>query len=141
MLREGASSHESPVLFTRGYFQANLFTLFIQLVVSIGSLRSLKGLKITRRMCILETLALQALSVSKSYVDQFQNDFSLFLKMRSEEVVSNGRMVLIFKGRNASDPLNRESCHYWSLLTDSLLDLVSEVITKSIFNLSLYLIY
>ncbi|CDY57641.1 BnaAnng14840D [Brassica napus] len=26
MLREGASSQESPVLFTRGYFQANLFT-------------------------------------------------------------------------------------------------------------------
>ncbi|CDY57640.1 BnaAnng14830D [Brassica napus] len=50
--------------------------------------------------------------------------------MRSEEVVSNGRMVLIFKGRNASDPLYRESCHYWSLLTDSLLDLVSEGIVK-----------
>nr|VDC75783.1 unnamed protein product [Brassica rapa] len=29
MLREGASSQESPVLFTRGYFQANLFTLCI----------------------------------------------------------------------------------------------------------------
>lgn len=74
------------------------------------------------------------LSVSKSYLDQFQKDFSLFLKMRSEEVVSNGRMVLIFKGRNSSDPLYRESCHYWSLLTDSLLDLVSEVITKNISN-------
>ncbi|KAG2239295.1 hypothetical protein Bca52824_090155 [Brassica carinata] len=82
------------------------------------------------------------LSVSKSYLDQFQKDFSLFLKMRSEEVVSNGRMVLIFKGRNASDPLYRESCHYWSLLTDSLLDLVSEGIVKESdvdsFNLPFY---
>ncbi|KAG2247899.1 hypothetical protein Bca52824_087527 [Brassica carinata] len=47
-----------------------------------------------------------------------------------------------FKGRNASDPLNRESCHYWSLLTDSLLDLVSEGIVQESdvdsFNLPFY---
>ncbi|ESQ45429.1 hypothetical protein EUTSA_v10010466mg [Eutrema salsugineum] len=82
------------------------------------------------------------LNVSKSYLDQFQKDFSLFLKMRSEEVVSNGRMVLIFKGRNASDPLYREMCHYCSLLTDSLLDLVSEGVVKeeevNSFNLPFY---
>ncbi|KAF8050670.1 hypothetical protein N665_1909s0005 [Sinapis alba] len=53
------------------------------------------------------------LSVSKSYLDQFQKDFSLFLKIRSKEVVSNRRMVLIFRGRNAFDPLYRESYHYY----------------------------
>ncbi|WZY70328.1 hypothetical protein YC2023_002568 [Brassica napus] len=45
-------------------------------------------------------------------------------------------------GRNASDPLYRESCHYWSLLADSLLDLVSEGIVKESdvdsFNLPFY---
>ncbi|KAF3603058.1 hypothetical protein F2Q69_00034874 [Brassica cretica] len=44
--------------------------------------------------------------------------------------------------KNASDPLNRESCHYWSLLTDSLLDLVSEGIVQESdvdsFNLPFY---
>ncbi|XP_010439299.1 PREDICTED: salicylate/benzoate carboxyl methyltransferase-like [Camelina sativa] len=82
------------------------------------------------------------LNVSKGYLDQFQKDFTLFLKVRSEEVMPNGRMVLTFKGRNTSDPLYRESCHYWSLLTDSLLDLVSEGVVKESevdsFNLPFY---
>lgn len=44
--------------------------------------------------------------------------------MCSEKVMPNERMVLTFKNRNASHHLYRESCHYWSLLTDSLVDKV-----------------
>ncbi|CAH2033688.1 unnamed protein product [Thlaspi arvense] len=69
-------------------------------------------------------------NVYKSYLEQFQTDFSSFLKMRSEEIMPNGRMVLALIGRNASDPLYRDCFHMWSLLSDSLLDLVSEGVVK-----------
>ncbi|CAA7059381.1 unnamed protein product [Microthlaspi erraticum] len=69
-------------------------------------------------------------NVYKSYLDQFQTDFSLFLRMRSEEIMPNGRMILTFIGRNASDPLFRDCFHMWLLLSDSLLDLVTEGLVK-----------
>lgn len=64
----------------------------------------------------------------KAYLNQFQSDFKSFLEMRSEEMVSNGRMVLTFIGRNTIDnPLHRDCCHFWTLLSKSLRDLVAEV--------------
>ncbi|CAA7055053.1 unnamed protein product [Microthlaspi erraticum] len=82
------------------------------------------------------------LNVYKSYLEQFQNDFSLFLKMRSEEMMPNGRMVLAFISRNASDPLYRDCFHMWSVLSDSLLDLVAEGVVKEsevdAFNMPFY---
>ncbi|XP_048615220.1 salicylate/benzoate carboxyl methyltransferase-like isoform X1 [Brassica napus] len=67
-------------------------------------------------------------SAYKAYLNQFQRDFSMFLTLRSEEIVSNGRMVLTFIGRNTlnSDQFYRDCCHVWTLLSKSLGDLVFE---------------
>ncbi|XP_023636653.1 salicylate/benzoate carboxyl methyltransferase isoform X2 [Capsella rubella] len=67
------------------------------------------------------------LSTYKAYLNQFERDFTTFLKLRSEEMVSNGRMVLTFIGRRTIDnPLHRDCCHFWTLLSKSLRDLVVE---------------
>ncbi|KAJ0087317.1 hypothetical protein Patl1_09185 [Pistacia atlantica] len=57
---------------------------------------------------------------------QYQNDFSLFLKSRGEEILSGGRMVLSFMGRRTSDPTTKESCYHWELLAHALMSMVSE---------------
>ena len=68
------------------------------------------------------------LSEYKAYLNQFQKDFNTFLRMRSEEMVSNGRMVITLLGRNTiDDPLYRDCCHHLTLVSDSLRDLVFEV--------------
>ncbi|ESQ44656.1 hypothetical protein EUTSA_v10003363mg, partial [Eutrema salsugineum] len=68
-----------------------------------------------------------SLNVCKSYMKQFQNDFFLFLRLRSEEMLSNGRMVLTFLGKQDLDPLNSDGHYICSLLSDALVDLVSEL--------------
>ena len=47
-------------------------------------------------------------SVVKLYRKQFQEDFSLFLKLRHKELASNGQMVLTFLGRKSQDVLRGE---------------------------------
>ncbi|XP_010423587.1 PREDICTED: salicylate/benzoate carboxyl methyltransferase-like isoform X1 [Camelina sativa] len=67
------------------------------------------------------------LSTYKAYLNQFQRDFMTFLKLRAEEMVSNGCMVLTFIGRSTIDnPLHRDCCHFWTLLSKALSDLVVE---------------
>ncbi|XP_010034152.1 LOW QUALITY PROTEIN: caffeine synthase 1-like [Eucalyptus grandis] len=44
--------------------------------------------------------------VKEAYLAQFQADFSTFLKFRSEEMVDNGRLVLILNGREDKDFAN-----------------------------------
>ncbi|XP_013611709.1 PREDICTED: salicylate/benzoate carboxyl methyltransferase-like isoform X1 [Brassica oleracea var. oleracea] len=62
-----------------------------------------------------------------AYINQFVRDFTAFLRMRSEEMVSNGRMVLTLIGRKTlDDPRYRDCCHWLTLLSDSLCDLVYE---------------
>lgn len=75
-----------------------------------------------------------SLSVCQSYTNQFQNDFYLFLRMRSEEMLPDGRMVLTFIGKKDVDPLCRDGFYLWSLLSDAFIDLVSEVIIYCIYN-------
>lgn len=88
----------------------------------------------------LESNAITAINKRKLYVSktspqcvlnayslQFQKDFSLFLKARSEEMVPGGCMVLSFMGRRSTDPTTDESCYQWELLAQALMSLVSEV--------------
>ncbi|KAL5557336.1 hypothetical protein UlMin_039572 [Ulmus minor] len=64
--------------------------------------------------------------VSQAYLMQFQEDFSLFLKSRSEELTVGGRMVLILLGRGGSDHVDRGNSSLWELLTRSFFELISK---------------
>ncbi|RVX16766.1 Salicylate carboxymethyltransferase [Vitis vinifera] len=65
-------------------------------------------------------------SVLKAYYEQFQSDFSMFLRCRSEELLGGGTMVLTFLGRRSEDPSSKECCYIWELLAVALNDMVSE---------------
>ncbi|XP_039051921.1 benzoate carboxyl methyltransferase-like [Hibiscus syriacus] len=65
-------------------------------------------------------------NVSDAYSKQFGNDFSKFLRFRSEEMMGGGRMVLTLIGRSITDPTCKDNCCIWELLTKSLLDLVEK---------------
>ncbi|XP_077223867.1 putative jasmonic acid carboxyl methyltransferase 1 [Tasmannia lanceolata] len=65
-------------------------------------------------------------SVFRAYLAQFQSDFSLFLKSRSEEVIGGGCMVLTFAGRRSSEPFSKECSSQWELLAQALNDMVSQ---------------
>lgn len=62
-----------------------------------------------------------------AYASQFHRDFSLFLKLRAEEIVPGGRMVLSFKARRTPDAVPDETCLLWDLLAQALQELVSQV--------------
>ncbi|KAA8547399.1 hypothetical protein F0562_003737 [Nyssa sinensis] len=64
--------------------------------------------------------------VSEAYFRQFQEDFSLFLLSRSQELISGGRMVLIFLGRIGSNHVDRGNAFFWKLLSRSLAILASQ---------------
>ncbi|KAA8539627.1 hypothetical protein F0562_026319 [Nyssa sinensis] len=65
-------------------------------------------------------------AVREAYLAQFQEDFTLFLKCRSEEMVPHGRMVLTLHGRPSSDSTTKESCYAWELLGEATAQLVSQ---------------
>ena len=68
-------------------------------------------------------------AVFKAYFDQFERDFTLFLKARAEELVSGGCMVLTTMGSiNSDDPL----C-IWEVVGLKLNDMVLEV-SKYLFS-------
>ncbi|KAJ1400895.1 SAM dependent carboxyl methyltransferase [Sesbania bispinosa] len=64
--------------------------------------------------------------VSQAYYKQFQEDFSLFLGSRSEELVVGGRMVLIFLGRRGPEHVDRGNSFFWEILSRSFAILVSQ---------------
>ncbi|KAH1264836.1 putative caffeine synthase 2 [Glycine max] len=64
--------------------------------------------------------------VSQAYYHQFQEDFSLFLRSRSEELVVGGRMVLIFLGRRGPEHVDRGNSFFWEILSRSFAILVSQ---------------
>lgn len=66
--------------------------------------------------------------VSEAYLRQFQEDFSLFLKSRSEELINGGKMVLILLGRMGKNHVDRGNSFFWELLSKSLAILVSKVL-------------
>lgn len=59
---------------------------------------------------------------------KFKEDFSLFLALRSEELVSGGCMVLTFLGRKSSEMLAHGDVDtMWELLAEALQILVQKV--------------
>ncbi|XP_014519624.1 salicylate carboxymethyltransferase-like [Vigna radiata var. radiata] len=69
-------------------------------------------------------------NVLKAYYEQYQKDFSLFLKCRGEEMVEGGRMVLTILGRRSHDRSSKECCYIWELLARALNHMVSEGMIK-----------
>ncbi|KAE8705007.1 homeobox-leucine zipper protein HAT5-like [Hibiscus syriacus] len=65
-------------------------------------------------------------SVSQAYWNQFQEDISLFLKSRSEELVTGGRMVLITLGRIGQEHVDRGNSFFWEILSKCLAISVSQ---------------
>ncbi|KAK4379559.1 hypothetical protein RND71_001421 [Anisodus tanguticus] len=63
--------------------------------------------------------------VFEAYTKQFEKDFSRFLQLRSEEIVSGGHMLLTVIGRSIPDPYGNH-CAHLDLLSESLIDLVHE---------------
>ncbi|OIW20828.1 hypothetical protein TanjilG_23988 [Lupinus angustifolius] len=70
------------------------------------------------------------LNVLKAYYEQFQKDFSLFLKCRAEELVEGGFMVLTLVGRRSEHRSSKECCYFWELMAKALNDMVLEGIIK-----------
>ncbi|XP_042490300.1 S-adenosyl-L-methionine:benzoic acid/salicylic acid carboxyl methyltransferase 3-like [Macadamia integrifolia] len=65
-------------------------------------------------------------SVRKAYLEQFQKDFSVFLRSRYDELVPGGHMVMTMLGSKSEDPFSRDFCTLMELLAKSLKDLVSK---------------
>ncbi|PIA52745.1 hypothetical protein AQUCO_01000545v1 [Aquilegia coerulea] len=64
--------------------------------------------------------------VSEAYLTQYQEDFALFLRSRSNELIPGGRMVLVFLGRQGSDHADRGNSFLWELLSQSLAIMVTQ---------------
>ncbi|MCD7463069.1 hypothetical protein HAX54_049893 [Datura stramonium] len=64
--------------------------------------------------------------VSEAYFEQFQEDYSLFLRSRSEELVSGGKMVLILLGREGLHHTDRGNAFFWKILSKSLTNLITK---------------
>ncbi|KAH0766081.1 hypothetical protein KY285_001952 [Solanum tuberosum] len=82
--------------------------------------------------------------VFEAYLNQFDKDFSRFLQLRSEEIVSGGHMVLTFMGRSIPDPYGSH-CASLDILSNSLNDLIHEGLIEQAkldsFNLPFYTPY
>lgn len=65
-------------------------------------------------------------SVVKAYFEQFQNDFSMFLRCRSKELIRGGKMVLTILGRKTNEPYAKESSYVYELLATVLNNMVTE---------------
>ncbi|KAK6933045.1 SAM dependent carboxyl methyltransferase [Dillenia turbinata] len=64
--------------------------------------------------------------VSKAYLSQFQNDFTLFLSCRSEEMIPESCAVLILHGRESANPFSGKGVGPWEQLAQAISELVSE---------------
>ncbi|XP_021718052.1 salicylate carboxymethyltransferase-like [Chenopodium quinoa] len=65
-------------------------------------------------------------TIIEAYAQQFQEDFSRFLKLRSQELTTGGRMVLVFLGRESPNHIDRGNSFLWELLTRSFAFLISK---------------
>ncbi|KAI4331414.1 hypothetical protein MLD38_029604 [Melastoma candidum] len=62
--------------------------------------------------------------VAEAYAGQFQDDFSAFLRFRSQELKSGGKIVLIFLGRKGPGHVDRGNSFLWGILSRSISELV-----------------
>ncbi|KAJ0051776.1 hypothetical protein Pint_01835 [Pistacia integerrima] len=112
--------------FMKGYFHPIPFTLYFPLTLSTGfqkyvpeGLVSESGIPMNKQNFYIGKTSPS--NVRKAYLDQFEKDFTLFLKLRSEELKSGGRMVLTVMGDDKHSP------HVWDLLGNVANDMVSEL--------------
>lgn len=105
-----------------------------------------EGLEAWRKPCLNEDNIYIARtttpSVAKLFQEQFQKDFSLFLKLRHEELVHGGRMVLIFLGRKNEDVYSGDLNQLFALVATALQSLVLKGLVEKekleSFNLPVY---
>ncbi|XP_072979414.1 S-adenosyl-L-methionine:benzoic acid/salicylic acid carboxyl methyltransferase 3-like [Typha angustifolia] len=81
--------------------------------------------------------------VPKLYFEQYKRDFTMFLKHRSDEMCSGGRMVLTYVGRSVPDHSETVGNTYiWSLISRALNEMVAKGAIKAkdvdTFNMPLY---
>nr|UOF75579.1 putative caffeine synthase 2 [synthetic construct] len=118
-----------------GSFHGRLFPLnTIHLVYSnysvhwlskVPDLRDEKGNPINKGTFYISKTSPSA--VREAYLAQFQKDFTLFLKSRAEEMVSNGRVVLVLHGRLSQDfSCEKELQLPWLILSQAISRLVSK---------------
>lgn len=111
----------------------NMYCFFIRGLVSVQSYLQVppgiydeKGRSLNRKSIYISKNSPR--QVCEAYAKQFlQEDFSLFLKARSEEVVCGGRMVLVMTGRNGPEIFSRGNTLLWEILFQSFRTLVSNV--------------
>lgn len=73
----------------------------------------------------------------KLFQEQFGKDFELFLKLRYEELVSGGLMVLTFVGQKQGEvPMQGGVARVWELLSKALQYLVQKVDFTYIYEIS-----
>ncbi|XP_050205160.1 7-methylxanthosine synthase 1-like [Mercurialis annua] len=65
-------------------------------------------------------------SVRKAYLNQFENDFTTFLKCRSHEMVDGGRLVFIIFAQSSTNPHCKYSNELWQELGFALKQMVDE---------------
>lgn len=65
--------------------------------------------------------------VTTAYFKQFQMDFNLFLKSRSAELKSSGKMALLLLGRRTQGHQDMATNFFWNMLDKSFSILVSQV--------------
>ena len=76
--------------------------------------------------------------VVKCFREQFNKDFSTFLKLRHEELVYGGKMVLTFCGRKDENVYNGDLNKLFGLLAMSLQSLVTKVNKSGIYIIYIY---
>ncbi|CAD5191615.1 unnamed protein product [Musa acuminata subsp. malaccensis] len=64
--------------------------------------------------------------VALAYFEQFQKQFSLFLKSRSEELHLGGRMVVAMLGRTTDDHSDKSTRVLWEVLDQSFAIMISQ---------------
>ncbi|KAJ0605750.1 putative methyltransferase [Helianthus annuus] len=81
-------------------------------------------------------------SVLQAYGKQFHTDFTKFLRLRYQEMIRGGRMVLTLRSRSSLDPASDDSSSFWEILTISLTEMLKEGLVQesdiNSFNIPFY---